>query len=247
MRFNFCDSCGSFEYTKLINEKNICNNCLNADNKYALPKKEVKVFEKEQESFLSNIAVKEKDKEIILTGIEQKNELIKRSYKIETITFLEKLKSFITNNINVYTVKEFCEHLNIPRSNVEQSIYQLKKQGLLFSRPVFNQFKQERFTIYSSSKDSVNAWQFYELQVFIKSVLKMATVPMSTIELADKMNCRKSSVVKSVNRHLCNCVIVYSADNENFFVLKDSVAHKNIYFHLPTAKKLKSKYQNKLS
>lgn len=239
MRFNFCDSCGSFEYTKLINGKNICNNCLNADNKYALPKKEVKVFEKEQESFLSNIAVKE----IILTGIEQKNEIIKRSYKIETITFLEKLKSFITNNLNVYTVKEFCKHLNMPRSNVEQSIYQLKKQGLLFSRAVFNQFKQERFTIYSSSKDSVNSWQFYELQVFIKNVLMTATAPMSTIELADKMKCRKSSVVKSVNRHLHNCVVVYSADNENFFVLKGSVAHKNIYLHLPTAKKLKSEYQ----
>lgn len=243
MGFNFCDSCGSFEYTKLINGKNICNKCLNANNKYALPKTEIKVFEKEQKSFLNAVTVKDRDKEIILAGLEQKNEEIKRSFKVETITHLEKLQNFVKNNLNVYTVKSFCEHLNIPRSNVEQSIYQLRKQKLLFSRAVFNQFKQERFTIYSSSKDSVNAWQFYELQVFIKNALIMSKYPLSTIEIADKMNCRKSSVVKSVNRYLHDCVVVYNADNENFFVLKDSIAHKNIYFHLPTAKRLESKYR----
>ena len=245
MGFNFCDSCGSFEYTKLINGKNICNKCLNTDNKYALPKTEISVFEKEQEILSYAVTVKERDKEIILAGLEQKNkDAIKIiNYKIEKTTHLEKLQNFVKNNLNVYTVKSFCEHLNMPRSNVEQSIYQLKKQKLLFSRPVFNQFKQERFTIYSSSQDSVNAWQFYELQVFIKNALMMAKCPLSTIELADKMNCRKSSVVKSVNRHLHDCVVVYNADNENFFVLKDSIAHKNIYFHLPTAKRLESKYR----
>jgi hypothetical protein len=238
MKTEFCDKCGSFELTSRIDSKNICVNC--RQNDVVLSSR---IIEKiETETHIKYNSHSERLKEFDSQTLEQYNNILTKLEIFERKkTYIEIVRNHFLNDEGVWSIPRLQETLKIPRGNIEQSVFQLRKENLIFRRAIHDKSMNKKYTIYSSSEKNIVSWQQCELQIELHKILRTATVPLKTKVLSEMLGVRGSSILKCVRKHFKDILIKFKVESENYYVLKSNTAiAKNIFFFYPTAKIIKT-------